>query len=110
MNNKIDKYTTSISKNVSIDKLDDIVNKYNNKYHRTIKLKPVDIKSSIFFDLNRDNNKEGPKFKVGDHVKMSKHKNIFSKRYVPNWSGEVFVNKRIKNTFPWPYVISNLND
>ena len=69
---------TLMSKNVFIDKLDDIVNKYNNTYHRTIKMKPVDAKQSIYIDFNRENNKEGPKFKVGDNVKTSKYKTIFS--------------------------------
>ena len=62
------KYMTPISKDVYIDKLDDIVNKYNNTYHRAIKMKPFDVKSSIYIDLNKENNKQGPKFKVADHV------------------------------------------
>ena len=77
LKNKIYKYMTSISKNVYIDNLDDIVNKYNNTYHRTTKMKPVDVKSNIYVDFNKENNKEGPKFKVGDHVRISKYKNIF---------------------------------
>ena len=75
---------TSISKNVYIDKLDDIVNKYNNRYHRTIKIKPVDVKPRIYIDFNKKNNKEGLKFKVGDNARISKYKNIFAKGYVPN--------------------------
>ena len=71
---------TSMSKNVYIDKLDDIVNRYNNIYPRTIKMKPVDVKSSIYIDFNKENNKEAHKFKVGDNVKISKYKNIFAKR------------------------------
>ena len=67
--NEIFKYITSISKNVYIDKLEYIVNKYNNAYHRTIKMKPADVKWSIYIDFNKKNNKEGPKFNVGDHVK-----------------------------------------
>ena len=77
--NKIYKYMTSISKNVYVDKLDDIVNKYDNTYHRTIKMKLVDIKSSTYTDFNKENNKEGPKFKVGNHVRISKYKSIFAK-------------------------------
>ena len=77
LKNKIYKYMTSISKNVYIDNLDEIVNKYNNTYHRTTKMKPVDVKSNIYVDFNKENNKEGPKFKVGDHVRISKYKNIF---------------------------------
>ena len=67
--NKIFKYITSISKNVYIDKLEYIVNKYNNTYHRTIKMKSADVKWSIYIDFNKKNNKEVPKFNVGDHVK-----------------------------------------
>ena len=88
---------TSIPKNVYIDKLDDIVNKYNNTYHRTIKMKPVDIKSSTYIDSSKENNDEDPKFKNGDIVRISKYKNIFVKGYVPNWSEEVFVIKKVKN-------------
>ena len=67
-----------------IDKLDDIVNKYNSRYHKTIKTKPVDVKPRIYIDFNKENNKEGPKFKVADHVRISKYKNIFAKGYFPN--------------------------
>ena len=62
-----------------IDKLDDIVNKNNNTYHRTIKMKPVDVKPSIYIDFNKENDKKGPKSKFGDHVRISKYKNIFAK-------------------------------
>ena len=99
---------TSISKNVYIDKLDDIVNKYNNTYHRTIKMKPVDVKSSTYIDCSKEINDEDPKFKIGDIVRISKYKNIFARSYVPNWSEEVFVIKKNKNTVVWTYVISDL--
>ena len=98
LKNRINKYMTSISKNVYIDKLDDLVNKCSNTYHRTIKMKPVDVKSSTYIDFNKKNNEESPKFKVGDHVRISKCKNIFAKCYVSNWSEEVFVIKKVKNT------------
>ena len=62
-----------------INKLDDIMNKDNNKYQKTIKMKPVDVKSSTYTDFNKENNKEGPKLKVGNHVRISKYKNIFAK-------------------------------
>ena len=107
---KIYKYMTSISKNVYIDKLDDIVNEYNNTYHRTIKMKPVDVKDNTYIDFKKEVNDKNPKFKVGDHVRISKYKNIFAKGYTPNWSEEVFVIKKVKNTVPWTYVISNPND
>ena len=101
---------TSISKNVYINKLDDIVNKYNNAYHWTIKIKPVDKNPSMYFDFNKEYNKEGPKFKVGDNIRISKYENIFAKVYIPNWTGEVFLMKNIKNIVPWTYVISDLKD
>ena len=92
---KIYKYMTSISKNVYIDKLDDIVHKYNNKKHRAIKMKPIDVKDNTYIDFSKEVNDNDPKFKVGDHVRISKYKNIFAKRYTPNWSEEVFVIKKI---------------
>ena len=97
--NKIYKYMTSISKNVYIDKLDDTVHKYNNKKHRTIKMKPIEDSTHIDFGKEVDDN--DPKCKVGDHVRISKYKNIFAKGYTPNWSEVVFVIKKIKNTVPW---------
>ena len=84
---------TSISKKTFVNKMHNIVNKYNNTYHRTIKMKPVDVKPSIYIDFNKENYKKGPKFKVGDDVRISKYKNIFAKNYVSNWSKEVFVTK-----------------
>ena len=106
--NKIYKYMTSVSKNVYIDELDDIVNKYNNTYHSTVKMKSVDLRSNTYIDFNKENNNEHPKFKVGYHVTITKYKNIFAKGYVSNWSEEVFVIKNVKNTVPWTYVISDL--
>ena len=100
---------SSISKNVYIDKLDDIVNEYNNTYHRTIKMKPVDVKDNTYIDFKKEVNDKDPKFKVGDHVRISKYKNIFAKGYTPNWSEEVFVVSKIKNTILWRYVINDLN-
>ena len=108
LKNKIYKYMLSMSKNVYIDKLDDIVNKYNNTCHSTIKKKPVDVKSSTYIDSSKEINKNDPKFKIGDIVRISKYKNIFAKGYVPNWSEDVFVVKKVKNTVPWTYVISDL--
>ena len=107
---KIYKYMTSVSKNACIDKLDDIVNEYNNTYHRTIKTKPVDVKDNTYIDLTELlSNDNDPKFKVGDHVRISKCKNIFVKGYTPNWSEEVFVIKKVKNAIPWIYVVNDLN-
>ena len=106
---KIYKYMTLISKNVYIDKLDDIVNEYNNTYHRTIKMKPVDVKDNTYIDFKKEVNDKDPKFKVSDHVRISKYKNIFAQGYTPNWSEEVFVIKKVKNTVPWTYIINDLN-
>ena len=106
---KIYKDVTSISKNVYIDKLDDIVNEYNNTKHRTTKMKPIDVKDNTYIDFGKEVNDNDPKFKVGDHMRISKYKNIFSKGYTPNWSEEVFVIKKIKNTVPWIYVIDDFN-
>ena len=101
LKNKIYKYMTSISKNVYIDKLDDIVNEYNNTYHTTIKMKPIDVKDNTYINTDKETNDKYPKFKVGDRVRISKYKNIFAKGYTPNWSEEVFVIKKVKNTVPW---------
>ena len=84
--NKIFKHMTAISKNVCFDVLDDIVKKYNNRVHRTIKMKPTDVTSDSYAGYNVDSNKKDPKFKVGDHVTISKYKNIFAKGYTPNCS------------------------
>ena len=92
--------------NVYVDELDDTVNRYNNAYPRTIKMKPVDIKTSTYIDKEITN--KYPKFKIGDFVRISKYKNIFAKGYVSNWSEEVFIIKKVKNTVPWAYVISEL--
>ena len=80
---------TSISKNVYIDKLNDIVDKYNNTYHTTIKMKPIDVKDNTYINTDKEINNKDPKFKVGDRARISKYKNIFAKGYTPNWSEEV---------------------
>ena len=100
---------TSISKNVYIDKLDDIVDEYNNTYHRTIKMKPVDIKDNTYIDFEKEVNERDPKFKVNDHIRISKCKKISAKGYTLNWSEKVFVIKNVKNTVPWTYAINDLN-
>ena len=109
LKNKTFKHMTAVSKNVYFGVIDDIVNKYNNTVHRTIKMKPVDVTSDSYAEYNEDSNEKDPKFKVGDHVRISKYKNIFAKGYTPNWSEEVFVINKIKNTVPWTYAISDLN-
>ena len=109
LKNKIYKHKTSISKNLYIDKLDDIVKEYNNKYHASIKMKPVDVKDNTYVDFKKEIIDKDPKFKVGDQVRISKYKNIFAKGYMPNWSEEIFVIKKIKSTVPWTYVINDVN-
>ena len=109
LKNEIYKHMTSISKNVYIDKLGDIVNECNNTYHRTIKMKPVDVKDNTYINFSKEVNDKDPKFKVGHHVRISKYTNIFAKCYTPNWSEEVFVIKKVKNTVPWTYIINDLN-
>ena len=100
LKNKIYKYMTSISKNVYINKLDDVVRKYNNACHTSIKMKPVDVKDNTYIDFKKEVNDKDPKFKIGDHVRTSKYKNIFAKWYMPNWSEEIFIISKIKNTVP----------
>ena len=84
---------TSVSKNVHVYKFDDIVNKYNNTCHETIKMKPVDVKSSTYINSCKEIDDRDPKFEIGDIVRISKYKNIFGKDYTPNWSEE-----EVKNT------------
>ena len=79
-----------------IDILDDIVDEYNNKHHRTIKMKPIDVKDSTYINIDKEVKDNNPKFKVGDHVRISKYKNVFAKDYTPNWSEEVFVLKKMQ--------------
>ena len=110
LKNKIFKHMTTISKNVYIDVLNDIVSKYNNTAHKTIKVKPIDVTNDSDGEYSEDSNKKkNPKFKVGDRVRISKYKNIFAEGYVPNWSEEVFIVNEIKNTVAWTYTINDLN-
>ena len=110
LKSKIYKYMTSISKNVYIDKLNDIVDEYNNTYHAIIKMKPIYVKDNTYINTDKKINNKDPNFKVGDRVRISKYRKIFAKGYTPNWSEEVFVIKKVKNTVPWTYVINDLND
>ena len=72
-------------------------------------MKPIDVKDNTYIAFDKEVNDKGPKCKVGDHVRISKYKNIFAKCYTPNCSVEVFVIKKVKNTVPWTYVINDLN-
>ena len=109
LKNKIFKHMTAISKSVYWNVLDDIVNKYNNADHRTIKIKPVDVTSDSYAKYDKDSYVTKPKLKFGDNVRISKYRNIFAKGYTENWSEEVFVVSKIKSAVPWAYVISDLN-
>ena len=84
LQSKIYKYMTSFSKNVYTDKLDDIVNAYNNTYHSSIKIKPAYVKSITYIDFDVDSSDKDAKFEVGDRVRISKYKNILAKLYNPN--------------------------
>ena len=84
--------------------------KYNKTFHKAIKIKPTDVKRDSYSDQNVDSNEKDPKFKIGDHVRLLRYKNIFAKGYAPNWSEKVFIiNKIKKETVTWTYVISDLN-
>ena len=107
LKNKLYKYVTAIGKNVYYNALDDVVNKYNNTKHSTIKMKPIDAgdkNKRVYID---EHNEKDSKFKVGDRVRISRYKNIFAKGYAPNWSSEIFI---VDNTVPYTYNLKDLND
>ena len=107
LKHKIYKHMTAVSRNVYFDVV--IIGEYNYTYHRTIKMKSIDVKSDSYDEYNIDSNAKDAKLKVGDRVKISKYKNIFAKGYVPNWFEEVFVISKVKNNVPRMYIISDLN-
>ena len=109
LKNKIYKHMTTIGKNVYFDDLDDIVKKYNNTVHSSIKMKPKDVTDDSFVPYSEETNEKDPKLNVGNNVRISKYKNIFAKGYTPNWSEEVFVVNKVQNTIPWTYLINDLN-
>ena len=109
LKNKIFKHMTAISKSVYLNVLDDIVNKYKNADHKTIKIKPIDVTSDSYAKYDKDSYVTKLKLKFGDNVRISKYRNIFAKGYTENWSEEVFVVSKIKSAVPWAYVISDLN-
>ena len=96
LKHKVYKYMAAVGKNVYVDVLNDIVDKYNNTYHRIIKMKPIDVGDDSFAEYNEESNEKDPKFKIGDHVRISKNKNIFARGYTSNWSEENFVVKKVK--------------
>ena len=97
----------SIWKNVHIDKLDDIVNKYNNTYQSTMKVKPADVKSNTYIDLMWII--KALNLILTILLELNRYKNIFAKRYAPNRSEDSFVIKKVKNTMSWTYVIKDLH-
>ena len=109
LNTKTHRYMNSVSENVYIDKYDDIVNKYNNKFHNKIKMNPVDVKLCIYIEFDKKNKGNCPKFKSGHIFLISKYKNILAKDYTPNWSEKIFSIKKVKNLVPWTYGISDFN-
>ena len=103
LKNKLYKHMTATGKNVYYDVLDDVVNKYNNTKHSTIKMKPIDVKDNnkrVYID---EHNEKDSRFKVGDRGRISKFKNIFAKGYTPNWSKEIFIVDKINDTVPYTY-------
>ena len=114
LKNKIFKQMTTINQNIYFDVLDDILDKYNNTVHKTIKMRPIEVTDDSYakyngIAFNEIPNKQNPKFNVGDNVRISKYKSIFAKGYTPNWSEEVFISSKIKNIVPWTYAINYLN-
>ena len=109
LKNKLHKHMTATGKNVYYDVLDDVVNKYNNTKHSTIKMKPIDVKNNKRVSIDEHNEKDS-KFKVGDRVRISRYKNIFAKGYAPNWSSEIFIVDKINDTVPYKYNLKDLND
>ena len=99
-------YTTG--KNVYYDVLDDVVNKYNNTKHSTVKMKPIDVGDNkrVYID---EHNRNSARFNVDDRVRISKFKNIFAKGYTPNWSSEIFIVDKINDTVPYTYNLKDLN-
>ena len=137
LKNKLYKYMTATGKNVYYHVLDDVVSKYNNTKHSTIKMKPIDVKNNkrVYIDEQNEKdsrfkvgdrvriskfknifakgytpNEKDSRFKVGDRVRISKFKNIFAKGYIPNWSKEIFIVDKINDTVPYTYNIKDLND
>ena len=111
LKSKLYKHMSAIVKNVYYDVLDDVVNKYNNTKHSTIKMKPIDVKDNnnkrVYID---EHNEKRSRFKVGDRVRISKFKNIFAKGYTPNWTKEIFIVDKINDTVPYTYNLKDLND
>ena len=109
LKNKLNKHMTATGKIIYYDVLDDVVNKYNNTKHSTIKMRQIDVKNNKRVYIDEHNEKDS-KFKVGDRVRISRYKNIFAKGYAPNWSSEIFIINKINDTVPYTYNLKDLND
>ena len=109
LKNNLYKHMAATAKNMYYNVLDNVVNKYNNTKHSTIKMKPTDVGDNkrVYID---ERNEEDSRFKVGDRVRICKFKNIFAKGYTPNWSREIFIVNKINDTVPHTYNIKDLND
>ena len=110
LKNKLYKHMTATGKNVYYDVLDDVVNKYNNTKHSTIKMKPIDVGDNDKRVYMHEHNEKDSTFKVGDRVGISRYKNIFAKGYTPNWSKEIFIVDKVNDTVPYTYNLKDLND
>ena len=104
LKNKLYKHMTATGKNVYYHVLDDVVNKYNNTKHSTIKMKPIDVKNNKRVYIDEHNEKDN------DRVRISGYKHIFAKGYAPNWSSEIFIVKKRNDTLPYAYNLKDLND
>ena len=109
LENKIFKHMTAISKNVYFDMLDDIVNKYNNTVHRTIKTQPIDVTDDYYAKYNENFNKKILNLKLVTMLQFQNIKKNLLKDLPQNWSEKVFAISKIKNTVPWTYVMNDLN-
>ena len=111
LKNKLCKHMTATGKNVYYDVLDNVVNKYNNTKHSTIKMKPIDVRENnnkrVYID---EHNEKRSRFKVDDRVRISKFKNIFAKGYTPNWNKKIFIVDKINDTVSYAYNLKDLND
>ena len=109
LKNKLFKHMTTTGKNVYHDVLDDVVNKYNNTKHSTIKMKPTDVKNNKRVYIDEHNEKDS-KFKAGDRVRISRYKNIFAKGYAPNWRSEILIVNKINDAVPYKHNLKDLNN
>ena len=101
---------TAVSKDVYINKLNEMVDICNNTYRKKMKMKPADVMVDTYFAFHLGEKDKDPQFKIGSHVRISIHKNVFEKGYTPSWSKEIFVVNNFKNTVTWIYVIGDIKD